>query len=73
MNLKDLDNTWREACPDEVNGLVSKRKKGTVKAVVFADDVINLTQEELKELFKRALENDSVNHFEIVTGSSAAE
>jgi hypothetical protein len=28
MNLKDLDNTWREACPDEANGLVSKRKKG---------------------------------------------
>ena len=28
MNLKDLDNTWRETCPDEANGLVSKRKKG---------------------------------------------
>ena len=28
MNLKDLDNTWRETCPNEANGLVSKRKKG---------------------------------------------
>ena len=28
MNLKDLDNTWRETCPEEANGLVSKRKKG---------------------------------------------
>ena len=50
-----------------------KKNKDTVKAVVFTDDVIDLSQEELKELFKRALENDSVNHFEIVTGSSAAE
>tara|TARA_Y100001938_G_C8003042_1_gene385792 strand:- start:665 stop:820 length:156 start_codon:yes stop_codon:yes gene_type:complete len=50
-----------------------KKNKDTVKAVVFADDVIDLNQEELKELFKRALENDLVNHFEIVTGSSAAE
>lgn len=49
------------------------KNKDTVKAVVFADNVIDLNQEELKELFKRALENDSVNHFEIVTGSSAAK
>ena len=28
MNLKDLDKAWRETCPDEANGLVSKRKKG---------------------------------------------
>ena len=28
MNLKDLDNIWRETCPDEANGLVKPRKKG---------------------------------------------
>ena len=26
MNLKELDKVWRETCPDESNGLVSKRK-----------------------------------------------
>ena len=26
MNLKDLDKVWRENCPEEANGLVSKRK-----------------------------------------------
>ena len=28
MNLKQLDKTWRDSCPDEASGLVSKRKKG---------------------------------------------
>ena len=28
MNLKKLDKKWRETCPEEANGLVSKRKKG---------------------------------------------
>ena len=28
MNLKKLDKVWRETCPEEANGLVSKRKKG---------------------------------------------
>ena len=28
MNLKQLDKTWRDTCPDEANGLVNKRKKG---------------------------------------------
>ena len=27
MNLKELDKIWREACPDEVEGLVRKRKR----------------------------------------------
>jgi hypothetical protein len=26
MNLKELDKVWRETCPDEANGLVSKRR-----------------------------------------------
>ena len=25
MNLKELDNTWKENCPEEASGLVSKR------------------------------------------------
>ena len=25
MNLKELDKTWKENCPEEANGLVSKR------------------------------------------------
>ena len=28
MNLKHLDKVWRENCPEESNGLVSRRKKG---------------------------------------------
>jgi len=28
MNLKELDKVWRETCPEEANGLVSRRKKG---------------------------------------------
>jgi len=28
MNLKELDKKWRENCPEEANGLVSKRKRG---------------------------------------------
>lgn len=28
MNLKQLDETWRESCPDEATGLIRKRKKG---------------------------------------------
>ena len=28
MNLKEPYKAWQEACPDEANGLVSKRKKG---------------------------------------------
>ena len=28
MNLKEPYKAWREACPDEANGLVKQRKKG---------------------------------------------
>ncbi len=30
MNLKKLDKTWRESCPDEATGLIRKRKKGNM-------------------------------------------
>jgi len=41
--------------------------KETVKGVVFIDDAINLSQDELKKKFKEAVENNEINHFEIQT------
>ena len=35
MNLKELDQVWRETCPEEANGLVSKRKKGNRWEKIF--------------------------------------
>jgi|MGYP003119691120 hypothetical protein len=26
MNLKDAEKVWRDSCPDEVDGVVGKRK-----------------------------------------------
>ena len=39
----------------------------TVKAVIYVDNAINLSQDELKEKFKQAVENNEINHFEIQT------
>ena len=39
----------------------------TVKGVVFIDDAINLSHEELKKKFKEAVDNNEINHFEIQT------
>ena len=39
----------------------------TVKGVVFIDDAINLSYEELKKKFKEAVDKDEINHFEIQT------
>ncbi len=41
--------------------------KDTVKGVVFIDDAINLSHEELKKKFKEAVENNEINHFEIIS------
>lgn len=41
--------------------------KDTVKGVVFIDDAINLSHEELKKKFKEAVDKDEINHFEIQT------
>ena len=38
-----------------------------VKGVVFIDDAIDLSHEELKKKFKEAVENNEINHFEIQT------
>ena len=39
----------------------------TVKAVIYVDDAINLSQDELKKKFKQAVDKDEINHFEIQT------
>lgn len=39
----------------------------TVKAVIYVDNAINLSQDELKEKFKEAVDNNEINHFEIQT------
>ena len=41
--------------------------KDAVKGVVFIEDAINLSHEELKKKFKEAVENNEINHFEIKT------
>ena len=38
-----------------------------VKGVVFIDDAINLSHDELKKKFKEAVDKDKINHFEIQT------
>ena len=39
----------------------------TVKAVIYVDNAINLSQDELKEKFKQAVDNNEINHFEIIS------
>ena len=39
----------------------------TVKAVIYVDNAINLSQDELKKKFKEAVDNNEINHFEIQT------
>ena len=39
----------------------------TVKAVIYVDDAINLSHEELKKKFKDAVDNNEINYFEIQT------
>ena len=41
--------------------------KETVKGVVFIDDAINLSHDELKKKFKEAVDKDELKHFEIQT------
>ena len=41
--------------------------KDAVKGVVFIDDAINLNHDELKKKFKKAVEKDEINHFEIIS------
>ena len=47
MNLKHLDNTWREACPEEANGLVSKRKKK------FLDNILKRSENRKRFIQRR--------------------
>ena len=45
----------------------------TVKAVIFIEDAINLSQGELKKRFKEAVDNNTINHFEIKTRGKGNE
>ena len=47
MNLKELDNTWREACPDEANGLVGKRRKK------FLDNILKRSENRKRFIQRR--------------------
>tara|TARA_R100000781_G_C4075188_1_gene125841 strand:+ start:1254 stop:1403 length:150 start_codon:yes stop_codon:yes gene_type:complete len=44
-----------------------------VKGVVFIEDAINLSHEELKKKFKEAVENNEINHFEIISKGKGNE
>ena len=47
---------------------MSKINQDTVKAVIYMDGAIDLNQDELKEKFKQAIEDNTINHFAIITG-----
>ena len=51
MNLKELDKAWRETCPDEANGLVSKRRKK------FLDNILKRA-ENIKKFIQRRKEQE---------------
>jgi hypothetical protein len=51
---------------------MSKINQDTVKAVIYMDGAIDLNQDELKEKFKQAIEDNTINHFEIKTGRKNA-
>jgi len=46
MNLKELDKVWREACPEEVDGLARKRKRPKQWKIML--DNYNRTKEQEK-------------------------
>lgn len=45
----------------------------TVKAVIYIEDAIDLSHDELKEKFKQAVDTNKINHFEIKTGRKNAD
>lgn len=44
-----------------------------VKGVVFIEDAINLNHDELKKKFKEAVDNNEINHFEIISKGKGIE
>ena len=46
---------------------MSKINQDTVKAVIYMDGAIDLNQDELREKFKQAVDDNTINHFEIIT------
>ena len=48
MNLKELDQTWREACPDEAKGLFFKTKRKKPKQWKIMLDNYNRRKEKIE-------------------------
>ena len=48
VNLKELDQVWRETCPEEANGLVSKRKRKIPKQWKIMLNNYNRRKERIK-------------------------
>jgi len=47
MNLKEPYNTWQKTCPNEANGLVSKRKKK------FLDNILKRSENRKRFIQRR--------------------
>ena len=63
MNLKELDNTWKENCPEEASGLVSKRttpKRWVMKLQAY------------KNKKKRATKTQGETSYSTITASSTS-
>ena len=48
MNLKELDQIWRKACPDEVDGLVFIRRRKMPKQWKIMLDNYNRRKEKIE-------------------------
>tara|TARA_R100000234_G_C4978873_1_gene169771 strand:- start:170 stop:400 length:231 start_codon:yes stop_codon:yes gene_type:complete len=46
-------------------------KKDVIKAVIYVDDVVEKTHEELYKEFKKAIKKKKINYFEITTNDEA--
>tara|TARA_E500000318_G_scaffold108212_3_gene118637 strand:+ start:639 stop:791 length:153 start_codon:yes stop_codon:yes gene_type:complete len=46
-------------------------KKDVIKAVIYIDDVVDKSKKEIYQLFKKAIDKEKVNHFEIQTNDEA--
>tara|TARA_R100001443_G_scaffold80936_1_gene87862 strand:- start:295 stop:534 length:240 start_codon:yes stop_codon:yes gene_type:complete len=52
-------------------GACKMAKKDMIKAVIYVDDVLEKTHEELYKEFKKAIKKKKINHFEITTNDEA--
>ena len=52
-------------------GACKMAKKDVIKAVIYIDDVVDKSKKEIYQLFKKAIDKEKVNHFEIQTNDEA--